>query len=84
MSSLAPGPTSCGPVYAGKYFRAVSQYSLVNWVWNVNFVYKLYTDVVIFYAWIVGIVLLSIAARWHPRLRRWLQCRVTVRLVDSN
>jgi len=54
----------------------VSPYSLYNWAWSPNFVYKLYTDVVIFYSWLAGIVAFAAAARCSPKFRMLLHRRV--------
>ena len=68
-------------IFAAGNFAFVSPYSMVNWVWSNGertFVYKLFPDVVAFYAFIVGIVVLSVLAHRYEGVRRVLHKRVWV------
>ena len=46
--------------------------------WNSRFAYKLYSDVVIYYAWILGVIILATLANAHAPMRRLLYRRVWV------
>eukprot|EP00048_Salpingoeca_helianthica_P003124 m.64117 g.64117 ORF g.64117 m.64117 type:complete len:828 (-) comp12505_c1_seq2:67-2550(-) len=78
VSSFAPSPTGSGAVTAGNYFASTSEFSLVNIQHGPNFVYKLYTDVVVFYVVILGLALLGVLATQIPSVARLLYYRVYV------
>ena len=72
-------PMGAGETFPGKYFRAESPYSLVNWHWNSDFVYKLFPDVVAFYSFVLGIALISIICHRYRGARQTLHRRIWVR-----
>eukprot|EP00048_Salpingoeca_helianthica_P017489 m.237487 g.237487 ORF g.237487 m.237487 type:complete len:368 (+) comp21154_c0_seq1:1389-2492(+) len=74
VSSLICSPLGGGELFPGRYFRATSKYSLVNWQWSDNFIYKLFPDVLGYYVFVVGVVLLS-ALPTHAKMHV-LSCTV--------
>ncbi len=67
-----------GETWSGKYFRATSPWSWVNWEWNSDFIYKLFPDVVGFYLFIFTVMLMSVLAHKVPGVRQRLHRRVWV------
>ncbi len=67
-----------GETWPGRYFRATSPYSLVNWKWSDNFIYKLYPDVLGYYLFISVVVAVSTVCHRYPRIRLLLHRRVWV------
>ena len=68
---------------AGKYFLSHSSYSLVNLDTGSGFVYKLFPDVVAFYACIICIVLIAALANRSSSARRFLYRRIWVRRTEE-
>eukprot|EP00048_Salpingoeca_helianthica_P012119 m.174936 g.174936 ORF g.174936 m.174936 type:complete len:912 (+) comp15329_c1_seq7:84-2819(+) len=76
LSNFMCNPVGAGETWSGAYFRATSPYSLVNWKWTDNFVYKLFPDVMAYYLFIFVVVVFAVLAHRHPPLARWLHRRV--------
>eukprot|EP00048_Salpingoeca_helianthica_P012116 m.174893 g.174893 ORF g.174893 m.174893 type:complete len:910 (+) comp15329_c1_seq4:2068-4797(+) len=76
LSNFMCNPVAAGETWAGVYFRATSPYSLVNWVWSKNFIYKLFPDVLAYYLFIFTVVIVAYVAHKKPELSRWLHRRV--------
>jgi hypothetical protein len=72
---MAPG---AGETFPGRYFRTASPYSLVNWRWSDDFIYKLFPDVLGFYLFVFTVVLVSALAHNFPSVRERLHRRVWV------
>ena len=66
-------------MFAGSYFQSTSNYSLVNWAWTSDFIYKLYPDVLTFYFALAFIALASICLQMHIPIRKFLHRRAWVR-----
>ena len=76
---MSPSLIGSGDTFPGHYFRSTSPYSLVNWVWSSNFVYKLFPDVLTFYFTLALVALTSLVLHSNAPVRQWLHGRAWVR-----
>eukprot|EP00048_Salpingoeca_helianthica_P012115 m.174866 g.174866 ORF g.174866 m.174866 type:complete len:905 (+) comp15329_c1_seq1:85-2799(+) len=76
VSNFMCNPVGAGETWSGVYFRATSPYSLVNWKWTENFIFKLFPDVLAYYLFIFTVVIVAVFAHRYQTLAHWLHRRV--------